>query len=170
VLVRRLLPLALMLAALLVAGCGGGEEKGPQTRAGFIAAADGVCSDASTDLAEAGSDNPKTPSDIAKANDVLADIYGKLADGISDVELPATGAARRDAQAFVSSVKAADPLAQRLRTVSKDFEQAVDKNDRNAITASGSQVRSALGAFRAARADSDRRAIAYGLQVCGSLG
>jgi len=170
VLLRRLVPLTVLVAALLVAGCASSEKKGPQTRRGFIVAADNVCSDTSSDLANAGSDNPTTPADITKANDVLADIYGKLARGIAGVELPASGAARRDARAFVRSVEAADPLVERLRRVSKDFERAARAKDRQAITSTGSQVRTALGAFRAARAESDRLAIALGMQVCGNLG
>jgi hypothetical protein len=164
---RRIVPAAL-LAAVLLAGCGGDDR--PQTKEGFISAADGVCADASTDLANAGAANPQTPADIAKANAVLADIYGKLTDGISDVTLPASGPARRQAQMFVSAVKAADPPVEDLRSAAKRFEAAAKKQDKRAITAAGGAVRSALDAFRAARAQADRRAIAYGLQVCGNLG
>jgi hypothetical protein len=169
VLVPRIL-LVPLLAAALLAGCGGGDDGGPQTKAGFIAAADRVCADLSTDIAEAGSSNPQTPPQIAEANDVLADIYGKLADKISDVPLPAAGAARTGAQAFVSSIRAADPLVEKLRSTSDRFVAAAKAKDKAAITASGTALRSELDAFRAARADSDLQAIAYGMEICGSLG
>jgi hypothetical protein len=166
---RRTLPLALLLIALLV-GCGGSEDTGPQTKEGFIAAADGVCQDLAGDLAAAGSANPLTPQQVAEANDVLADLYGKLVAGLVKVRLPETGAPRRQAQAFVASVRTADPLVERLRTASKDFVTAAKTKDRQATAVAGNEVRSALDAFRAARANSDRLAIGYGMNFCGNLG
>jgi len=166
---RRLLPLALLLIALL-AGCGGGDDTGPQTREGFILAADGVCQRLASDLAEAGSVNPQTPEQVAQANNVLADLYGELVAGLGKVRLPDSGTPRRQAQAFVDSVRTADPLVERLRTASKDFVTAAKSNDRQAAATAGNEVRSALDAFRAARANSDRLAIGYGLGFCGNLG
>jgi phage tail protein X len=166
---RRTLPLALALIALL-AGCGGSEDTGPQTKEGFILAADGVCQNLSSDLAAAGSTNPQTPQQVADANNVLADLYGKLVEGLVKVRLPDTGAPRRQAQAFVASVRTADPPVERLRTASKDFVTAAKTKDRQATATAGNEVRSALDAFRAARANSDRLAIGYGMNVCGNLG
>ncbi|MGH2899648.1 MAG: hypothetical protein ACRDMZ_13325 [Solirubrobacteraceae bacterium] len=117
---RLVARVSLLLLVALLAGCGGGDD-GPQTKQGFILAADGVCSDVSTELANAGALDPETPKEIAEANVVLADIYGRLARGIADVELPPSGAARRDARAFVRSITAADPLVERLRAVSSAF-------------------------------------------------
>jgi hypothetical protein len=166
---RRTLPLALALIALL-AGCGGSEDKGPQTKEGFIVAADGVCQNLASDLAAAGSANPQTPQQVAEANTVLADLYGRLVDGLVKVRLPESGAPRRQAQAFVASVRTADPLVERLRTVSQDFVAAAETKDRQATATAGNEVRSALDAFRAARANSDRLAIGYGMNLCGNLG
>lgn len=166
---RRTLPLAVLLIVLL-AGCGGAEDTGPQTKEGFILAADEVCQNLAGDLAAAGSANPQTPQQIADANNVLADLYGKLVAGLAKVRLPDTGAPRRQAQAFVASIRTADPLVERLRTASKDFVTAAQSNDRQATATAGNAVRSALDAFRAARANSDRLAIGYGLNLCGNLG
>lgn len=165
---RRTLPLTLLLVALL-AGCGGGED-GPQTKEGFIVAADSVCRDLAGDLAQAGAANPQTPEQVAEANNVLADLYGRLVEGIGKVRLPDAGAPRRQAQAFVASVRTADPLVEQLRAVSKDFVTAASSKDRQATAAAGNEVRSALDAFRAARASSDRLAIGYGMSFCGNLG
>lgn len=164
---RLTLPIALLVTALL-AGCGG--DTGPQTKEGFISAADGVCVKAQSDIQRAGSADPQTPQQVAEANNVLADLYGKLADDLAKVRLPEAGTARRQAQTFVASVRSADPLVERLRAASKDFVAAADSKDPQATAVAGNEVRSALDAFRSARATSDRLALRYGLNICGNLG
>jgi hypothetical protein len=165
---RRTLPIALLVTVLL-AGCGGGDT-GPQTKEGFISAADGVCENVQSDIQRAGAADPQTPQQVAEANNVLADLYGKLADDLAKVRLPDTGAARRRAQTFVASIRGADPLVEKLRAASKDFVTAAESNDKQAAATAGNEVRSALDAFRAARARSDRLALQYGLNICGNLG
>jgi hypothetical protein len=160
---------ALVLAAALLAGCGGGDDA-PQTKEGFISAADSVCEDLFSQFAQASSGQPTTPQDVADANSELADTYEKLADRLDEVPLPDTGAARTQAQAFVSSVRAAEPRLVELRAASKRFVDAAEAENRAAITKAGNDVRAALDAFRSARADSDRLAIEYGLNFCGNLG
>lgn len=164
---RLTLAFALLVTALL-AGCGG--DTGPQTKEGFISAADGVCVKVQSDIQRAGSANPQTPQQVAEANDVLADLYGKLADDLAKVRLPEAGTARRQAQAFVASIRSADPLVEKLRAASKDFVTAADSKDPQAAAVAGNAVRSALDAFRSARATSDRLALRYGLNICGNLG
>lgn len=165
---RRTLPIAVLATALL-AGCGGGDT-GPQTKEGFISAADGVCENVQSDIQRAGAANPQTPQQVADANNVLADLYGKLADDIAKVRLPEAGAARRQAQTFVASIRSADPLVEKLRAASKDFVTAADSKDARATATAGTEVRSALDAFRSARATSDRLALGYGMNICGNLG
>jgi hypothetical protein len=165
---RRTLPIVMLVTALL-AGCGGGDS-GPQTKEGFISAADGVCENVQGDIQRAGAANPQTPQQVADANNVLADLYGKLADDIAKVRLPATGTARRQAQTFVASIRGADPLVEKLRAASKDFVTAAESKDARAAATAGNEVRSALDAFRAARATSDRLALRYGMNICGNLG
>jgi hypothetical protein len=165
---RRTLPIILLVTVLL-AGCGG-DDTGPQTKEGFISAADGVCENVQSDIQRAGAANPRTPQQVADANNVLADLYGKLADDLAKVRLPESGTARREAQTFIASVRRAGPLVEKLRAASKDFATAADSKDRQAAVAAGNEVRSALDAFRAARATSDRLALEYGLNICGNLG
>jgi hypothetical protein len=165
---RRTLPIAVLVTALL-AGCGGGDT-GPQTKEGFISAADGVCVKVQSDIQRAGSADPRTPQQVADANNVLADLYGKLADDLAKLRPPETGTARRQAQTFIASVRSADPLVEKLRAASKDFVTAADSKDAQATATAGNEVRSALDAFRAARATSDRLALRYGLSICGNLG
>ncbi len=171
----RRLPTALRIASIVAAsavlGCGGGgDDRGPQTKEGFISAADGVCEALFSEFAQAREEQPETARDVAAANNELADTYEKLADRLDEVRLPDEGSARTQAAAFVRSVRSAEPLLADLRTSSKRFVDAAKAQDRQALTDAGNDVRSALDGFRSARADADRRAIAYGLNFCGNLG
>ncbi len=161
--------IAVLLASVLLGGCGG-EDRAAQTKEGFISAADRVCEELFGEFAQASRDQPKTPQDVADANDELADTYEKLADRLDEVRLPESGAARTQAQAFVSSVRAAEPPLRDLRAASKRFVAAAQSDNRQALARAGNDVRTALDAFRSARAASDRLAIAYGLNFCGNLG
>ncbi|HWI06819.1 MAG TPA: hypothetical protein VNT54_04830 [Solirubrobacteraceae bacterium] len=157
-----------LLAAAVLGGCGG--DRAPQTKEGFISAADGVCQDLFSEFAQASASEPDTPQEVAAANEELADLYERLAARLSDVPLPAAGVARSQAQMFVASVRAALPLLESLRRASARFVRAAEAQDREAATRAGNDVRTTLDAFRAARAESDRRAIRYGLTFCGNLG
>ncbi len=165
---RSRLLAALFSLTVLLAACGGGSA--PQTREGFISAADGVCQKLFGEIAQAGSADPKTPEQIAEANTVLANLYERLSRDLADVPLPEEGAARRGAEAFVASVRRADPLLVRMRAAARRFEVAARAGDAQAAATAGNDVRSALDAFRAARAESDRLAVDYGLNFCGNLG
>jgi hypothetical protein len=162
--------IATVVAAIAVLGCGGGDDRGPQTKEGFISAADGVCEELFSEFARASERQPATARDVAAANNELADTYEKLADRLDEVRLPDEGAARAQAAAFVRSVRSAAPLLADLRASSKRFVEAARAEDRQALTDAGNDVRSALDGFRSARADADRLAIAYGLNFCGNLG
>lgn len=166
---RRCVAAAVVVVTALLAGCGGGDDA-PQTKEGFISAADSVCEDLFSEFAQISSGQPTTAKDVKKANDELADTYEKLADRLDDVPLPDSGAARTQAQAFVSSVRAGESKLDALRTASDDFVRAADAENRAALTKAGNDVRAALDGFRSARADSDKLAIAYGLNFCGNLG
>lgn len=166
---RRILvvPLLLLLAFALVAGCGG--DDGPQTKEGFISEADGVCQDLAGEFSSSGSQEPGTAEEVRDANHVLADLYGKLADRLRDVPLPDTGAARTQAQAYITSVTQGDALVKRLRTAADGFYEAAKGSDKQALSVSANTLRGALDAFRAARAQSDSLAVSYGLNLCGNL-
>ena len=168
VLVRRTLTAAVLAVALLT-GCGD-DDKGPQTKEGFIAAADGVCEDLFSEFAQIEAAAPETPQEVAAANEELADLYDKLAEQLSEVRLPAGGAARTQAQQFVASVRAGEPALADLRAASERFVDAAEAKDRQALRTTANDVRAALDAFRAARANSDRLAVQYGLNFCGNLG
>jgi hypothetical protein len=157
----------LLLAFALVAGCGGDDA--PQTKQGFIDDADGVCQSLSGEFDSAGSQQPGTPKEVADANHVLADLYEKLADRLAKVRLPEKGADRTGAQNYVSSVQKAKPLLTRLRSSADGFLEAAKGTDRQALSVAANKLRSSLDAFRAARAQSDSLAVAFGLNLCGNL-
>jgi hypothetical protein len=163
--------LALLLGLVaglgLAAGCGG--DDGPQTKEGFILEADGVCEDFLGEFADAGADDPTTAKEVADANRVLADTYERFSERIAEVRLPAAGAARTQAQAYVNSVRRSEPLLERLRSTADDFLEASRGRDTRALTVAGNNLRSALDAFRANRAQSDTLAVDYGLNLCGNL-
>jgi hypothetical protein len=157
----------LLLALALIAGCGG--DDGPQTKEGFISEADGVCQSLSGEFESSGSQQPGTAKEVADANHVLADLYAKLSERLGKVRLPDKGAARTDAQAYIASIKRGDPLVKRVRTTADGFYAAAKGNDKQALAVAGTALRSALDAFRAARAAWDTRAVSYGLNLCGNL-
>jgi hypothetical protein len=166
---RPVTVLALLLVAGLLAlsGCGGDDP--PQTKEGFILEADGVCETFVDEFTKAGAQNPGTPKEIADANKVLADLYERFSERISEVRLPAAGAARTQARAYVDSVRRSEPLLDRLRAASDEFLQAAQGNNARALSVAGNNLRQALDAFRASRSASDRLAVEYGLTLCGNL-
>ena len=166
---RLLAVLAVLLAAALLTFSGCGGEDTPQTKEGFILEADGVCETFLGEFREAGAQNPGTPKEVANANKVLADLYERFSERISEVRLPAAGAARTQAQAYIDSVRRSKPLLDRLRAASDEFLRAAQGNDARALSTAGNNLRQALDAFRASRSVSDRLAVEYGLNLCGNL-
>jgi hypothetical protein len=166
--VRGPTPLAalLLVAALLVSGCGGG---GPQTQEQFVDDADAVCESLAERFATAGETDPRTPQEIARSNRVLAELYGDLRSKLEEIELP-EGDGRAGARAYVDAVRQTDAPLQRLQAASGALVAAAGGRDPRALTQAGNDVRSALDAFRGAAAVADRLAIDYGFNVCGNIG
>jgi len=162
-----LLVLVIVAGVVLLTGCGGDDT--PQTKEGFILEADGVCESYVDEFNKAGSQSPGTPKEVAQANDVLADLYERFSERIGEVRLPAAGAARTRAKAYVDSVRRSEPLLDRLRAASKAFLEAAQGTDARMLITAGNNLRQALDAFRASRSASDRLAVEYGLNLCGNL-
>ncbi|MDP1847398.1 MAG: hypothetical protein Q8K79_06370 [Solirubrobacteraceae bacterium] len=165
-------PLALLVAllaglVLLLGACGGDDT--PQTKEGFILEADGVCEGFLDEFAQAGAQDPGTAKEVADANKVLADLYERFSQRIREVKLPAAGAARTQAKAYIDSVRRSEPLLDRLRETSDDFLEAARGSDARPLQAAGNALRQALDAFRASRSESDQLAVTYGLNLCGNL-
>jgi hypothetical protein len=165
---RPLALLAVLLGICLLVGACGGDDT-PQTKESFILEADGVCESFLDEFSEAGAQDPGTAKEVADANKVLADLYERFGERLGEVELPAAGAARTQAKAYVDSVRRSEPLLDRLRQTADDFLQAARGSNARALQTAGNALRQALDAFRAARSQSDQLAVAYGLNLCGNL-
>ena len=160
---------AALLVIVLLAGCGGDDKPKTMTRERYVAEGDVVCAGLTAKFAAAGETDPRTPQEIAKSADVLADLYGELRKGLQDIALPADPADRRGAAAYVAAVRRTDPALTRLRSSAQRFVAAADANDPRELAQAGIAVRAALDAFRAAQAQADGRALDYGFDYCGNL-
>jgi hypothetical protein len=174
--VRRSVAAALLAAALVPAagGCGGGSDEPKNvtknvTKDVYIAKADQVCAGLASAISDAGAANPKTPQDITDSADVLADRYGDLLKKLKDLKPPTAAADRRGATAYVAAIGQTDSHLVELRAAARDLQDAVDSKDKQRITDAGTAVQRALADFRSAQAQADRRALAYGFQVCSGL-
>jgi hypothetical protein len=161
---------AALLAAALLAGCGGGSDE-PKTvsKELYIAEGDEVCAGLADRIRSAGAENPQTPKDITESANVLADLYGKLLEGLQDLKPPTVAADRRGATVYLAAVGRTSSLLGQLRTSAKDFEEAAKGTDERKVAETGNEVRRALDAFRASQAQANQRALAYGYQLCGNL-
>ena len=166
----RLLAAVLVAAALAVAGCGGGSNE-PKTVSKdlYNAESDQVCSTLAERIRSAGSNDPQSPQDITKSANVLADLYGDLENKLEDLKLPTAVADRRGAAAYVQAVSRTGALLAQLRTSAKSLEDAAKAKDATKVAAAGNAVRAALDAFRAAQAQANQKALAYGYNLCGNL-
>ncbi|MGI9099175.1 MAG: hypothetical protein ACR2H2_11935 [Solirubrobacteraceae bacterium] len=160
---------AALAAATLLAGCGGDGEPKTVTKERYVAEGDNVCARLGDRFARAGATDPQTPQQIAESADVLADLYGKLLDGLQDITLPTDPADRRGAEAYVAAVRRTDPLLAGLRSSAQRFVTAAGAADTRELTQAGIAVRAALDALRAAQAQADGRALDYGFNYCGTL-
>jgi hypothetical protein len=155
---------AILVAAALLAGCGGGGDDGNgakiETKADFIAAADKICvaRDArSRDLTkEAG-------TDIGRLSRELAETYEDSIAKIEALALP-PGAARAGAAKYVQSVSAMRKPVQRMKTSAADVEQADDVAE---LKAAGAQLQVNVNTVQAIGDVADQNARQYGMKSCG---
>ncbi|MEA2156830.1 MAG: hypothetical protein QOE11_2970 [Solirubrobacteraceae bacterium] len=161
---------AVLVAAALLAGCGGGSDE-PKivSKDLYIAEADNVCASLSERFNSAGAADPQTPRQIVDSAKVLSDLYGDLLKGLRDVKLPARPADRRGAAAYVGAVAHTSSLLVQVRSSANAFLAAVAVKDAAKLTQTGNDVRQALDDFRAAQAGANARAVAYGFNLCGNL-
>jgi hypothetical protein len=165
---RRAVAIALVAAGLL-AGCGGSDEPATMSKARYVAEGDSVCAKLSDRFVRAGATDPQTPQETAQAADVLADLYGELRQGLQDIELPADRADRSGAAAYVAAVRRTDATLVSLRASAQRFVAVADAGEPQELAQAGNAVRAALDTFRAAQAHAERRALDYGFDYCGNL-
>jgi hypothetical protein len=158
-----------LLAAGLLAGCGGSDEPTTMSKARYVAEGDNVCAKLTDRFATAGATDPQTPQQTAQAADLLANLYGELSQGLQAIKLPADRAERSGAAAYVAAVRRTDATLASLRASAQRFVAAADAGEPGELAQAGNAVRSALDTFRAAQAQADRRALDYGFDYCGNL-
>jgi hypothetical protein len=159
---------AAVLAAALLAGCGGGEPR-TVTKDRYIVDADEVCAELGEGFAAGAAQGSATPRGIAREAEALADRYGELVDRIDEIRLPSDPADRRGAAAYVGELRRNVSLVRRVSSAASRFADLSDGGEEEQAAQAGIEVRQALDAFRAGQARADRRALAYGFNACGNL-
>jgi hypothetical protein len=160
---------AALLAAGLLAGCGGSDEPTTMSKARYVAEGDNVCAKLTDRFATAGATDPQTPQQTAESAGVLADLYDELHQGLRDIKLPADPADRSGAAAYLVAVRRTDATLASLRASTQRFVAAADAGEPRELAQAGNAVRAALDTFRAAQAQAGRRALDYGFDYCGNL-
>lgn len=160
---------AAIVAAAVLAGCGGSDEPKITSKDDYIAAGDKVCSSLGDRFATAGAADPQTPKEIVESADVLADLYGDLINGLQDIKLPVSPADSRGALAYVNAVRRTRPALVTLRASAQRLQDAVGAKDQRKVAAAGNDVRKALDDFRLAQSQGNERARDYGYVLCGNL-
>lgn len=153
---------ALLAAAALLAGCGGGDkdEGKIETKADFIAAADKICvaRDArSRRLARESNTN------VGRLSRLLADAYADAIAAVTALDLP-PGAARAGARKYVQSVTAMGRPVQRMKATAADVENADDVKQ---LKAAGAQLQINVNTVQALGDVADQNARTYGMKSCG---
>ncbi len=155
---------AILVAAVLLAGCGGGGDEDDdgkiETKAAFIAAADKICLERDARSRKLARDSS---TDIGRLSRQLAEAYE---DAIAEVEALALppGAARAGAQKYVLSVTAMRRPVQRMKTTAADVEKA---DDVTKLKAAGAQLQINVNTVQALGDVADQNARTYGMKSCG---
>ena len=158
---------AALLAALLIAGCGGGDDDGATSKADFIAAADKICveRDASASKLRA----VQSDADIGRLSGELAAIYEKAITKLEAVPLPG-GEARAGAEKYVRATAALRGPVQQMTTASASLQAAATTQQAGALKEAGKRLQSGVNAVQALGEVADRAARDYGMRTCGSTG
>lgn len=156
---RRLLVVS-SLAALAIAGCGGGDD-GDSTAAApvetteattalskeeLIAQGDGICAEVNAAVGTVGS----TSSDAESQASQVAGLYGGMVE-----RLKGLGAPSDDSAGYAEFIAAAEALAQ----AEENVELASEREDAESLTGAETEASSALASFQSAAAT-------FGLEEC----
>ncbi len=155
---------AALLAALLIAGCGGDGADEVQTKADFIAAADKIClarDTGASKLAPVQSDN-----DLGRFSGELAKVYEKAIDDLEAVPLPA-GTARAGAEKYVRATVALRGPVELMTAASTRLRAAASAA---ALKEAGQQLGTGVNSVKSLGEVADRAARDYGMRNCGQTG
>lgn len=164
---RRPLLSSALLAALVVAGCGGGADKPVvvKSKADFVKAADKICVERdkrSTKLAKS-SDNKANAAQItADLGDIYADAVAKL----RALPLP-PGADRAGARKYIAAVADMQKPVARMKAAAASLEAAIDAKSAQRIETGAKQLQLSVNTVQAISDLADQDARAYGFHNCG---
>lgn len=158
---RRFLPFfALLVLALLVAGCGGGggddstaaapvettEETTALTKDELISQGDGICAEVNAAVGTVGSTSSEAGGEAAQ----VAGLYGGMVERLKDL-----GAPSDDSAGYAEFISAAESLAQ----AEDNVKLASEREEGEALAEAETEASSALDSFQSA-------ASTFGLEDC----
>ncbi len=153
-------------AAVVLGGCGGGDEDGDapakvESKADYIKAGDKICHDRDDrSLKLAKSSNKGNVADLTGR---LAAIYADAISSQRALELP-PGAARAGAQRYVKSVVAMTRPVQRMKASADALARA---DDDATIKKAAATLQSDVNTVQSIGDLADQQARTYGFKVCG---
>ena len=153
---RRASLLAVPLAALAIAGCGGGDDKTESTatttettaalsKADFVTQGDAICAEVNSAVGAVGASGAEVPSQIIQ----VSDLYIGMVDSLKRLGMP------DDASGYSEFMEAAEKLAK----VEGEVKLASEREDTAAIGEAATEAAPALEEFQA-------QADAYGFEEC----
>ena len=153
---RRAYLLAVPLAALAIAGCGGGDEKTESTatttettaalsKADFVTQGDAICAEVNSAVGAVGASGAEVPSQIIQ----VSDLYIGMVDSLKRLGMP------EDASGYSEFMEAAEQLAK----VEGEVKRASEREDTAAIGEAATKAAPALEEFQS-------RAGTYGFEEC----
>jgi hypothetical protein len=152
----RYLPIAAVLAALTLAGCGGGgsmtaaepattESKPTPTKSQLITQGDGICGEVNAAVGSVGASESGVPNEIAQ----VSTLYSGMVERLKDLGAP------KEKEGYDEFIAAAEALAK----VEGEVKLAADREDTEALGEAASKAAPALEEFQA-------QAAIYGFEKC----
>jgi hypothetical protein len=162
----RLLCAALM-AAILVAGCGGGDSAKIENKADFVAAADKICRE--RDASAVKLSRVQSDADLGRLSGQLAKIYEKAIAELESVSLP-PGSARPGAEKYVRATVALRKSVQRMSAASSKLQSAAADKRAGELKDAATQLQTSVNTVQALGEVADQAARTYGMHNCGQTG
>lgn len=166
--VRRSWLGAILLAAAVVGGCGGGSDGAHatvKTKASFIVAGDRICRDRD-DRSVALARTADSDGNVARLTSGLADIYASAIARLRALPLP-PGADRAGAQKYVSAVSTMSRPVQRMKASAANLAAVARAKSVPASKKAAERLRLDVNTVQAIGDLADQNARSYGFRACG---
>jgi hypothetical protein len=151
----------ILVATIVLAGCGGGQDRPTiKSKADFIAAADRICVERDARGKKLARERG---SDVGRLSGELADAYAAAIAKVVALDLP-PGAARAGAAKYVTSVAAMRRPVQRMKVAAQKFSAAGSVAE---FRTAGVELQSDVNTVQAIGDLADQNARTYGMKSCG---